>query len=60
VTYAGIAVYGVGGAIAGAVMIQIQLAALALIFYPGKEPPALPPAPPARPSRPGLDDRTTR
>lgn len=38
VTYAGIPVYGLGDAVAGAVLIQIQLAALALIFYPSKEP----------------------
>ncbi len=34
----GIAVYGLGAAIAGAVMIEVQLAAMALIFYPGKTP----------------------
>jgi hypothetical protein len=33
-----IAAYGTGAAIASAVMIQIQLAALALIFYPSKDP----------------------
>ena len=32
----GIAAYGIGAAIASAVMIQLQLAALALIFYPSK------------------------
>lgn len=36
--YAGIQEYGVSAAIGGAVMIQIQLAALALIFYPSKTP----------------------
>jgi len=38
VTYAGVPVYGMASAIAGGVMIQIQLAALALIFYPSKTP----------------------
>ena len=33
-----IAAYGVGAGIAAAVMIQIQLAAIWLIFYPGKDP----------------------
>jgi|HubBroStandDraft_3_1064219.scaffolds.fasta_scaffold319007_2 hypothetical protein len=33
-----IAAYGIGAAIAAAVMVQIQLAALALIFYPRKTP----------------------
>jgi hypothetical protein len=35
-TLAGTPVYGAGGAIAGAVMIQVQLVAMALIFYPSK------------------------
>jgi hypothetical protein len=34
----GIAVYGMAAAIASAVMIQVQLAAVALIFYPSKTP----------------------
>jgi hypothetical protein len=38
VTFAGISAYGVGAAIGGAVMIQIQLASVALIFYPSKTP----------------------
>ncbi len=33
-----IAVYGIGAGIASAVMIQIQLGAIALIFYPSKSP----------------------
>jgi hypothetical protein len=37
-TYPGIAVYGTGAAIVGFVMIQVQLAALALLFYPSKTP----------------------
>jgi hypothetical protein len=32
----GIAAYGIGGMIADAVLIQVQLAAVALIFYPSK------------------------
>jgi hypothetical protein len=38
VTYAGIPAYGLVGVVAGAVLIQIQLAAMALIFYPSKDP----------------------
>lgn len=38
VTYAAISAYSVRAAIGGAVMIQIQLAAVALIFYPSKNP----------------------
>jgi hypothetical protein len=33
-----IGAYGIGAVIADAVMIQVQLAALALIFYPSKDP----------------------
>jgi hypothetical protein len=35
---AGIGAYGIGAAIASAVLIWVQLAALALIFYPSKDP----------------------
>jgi hypothetical protein len=35
---AGIAVYGIGAAIAGAISIQVQLAAMALLFCPAKTP----------------------
>jgi hypothetical protein len=35
---AGIAAYGIAAAIADAVMIEVQFALLALIFYPGKTP----------------------
>jgi hypothetical protein len=37
-TVPGIAVYGEGAGIAGGVLIQAQLAAMALIFYPSKTP----------------------